>query len=422
MKEMYKGKAFSPLTVLTKPINSLETSIEVEDSSLLPPAPNYATIGDSETIKYGAVAGNILTDCIRGVEGEAAAHEINEKISRLFTALDYDTLLENVEGIPAAIADKVSEHNTATDAHQDLRGSIDEVSKAVEAFPATIDSKMDTHNTNIEAHAAIQTNISTQIDTHNTSLESHTDIRDALTEQLQLHNISESAHEDLRESFEAVSTEIETKISGHNSDLEAHATLITRLTALEDALANPAPSASTPVGSVIQYAGAAVPEKWLKCEGQTVLRTTYPELFAAIGTVYGSGDGSTTFKLPDFRGRVPGGVGGNLGNLGASGGAATHTLSVGEMPSHSHPFSAEAQTSYYVFMSGNPMNGTPFPYAYIGKGVPQGACGYAGAEGIGLGAVKSTLINVSLFTSGSSYAHNNLQPYLTTNFIIYTGR
>ena len=59
-----------------------------------------------------------------------------------------------------------------------------------------------------------------------------------------------------------------------------------------------------PTGMVVPYAGAAAPDGWLLCQGQAVSRTTYAQLFSVIGTTYGSGDGSTTFNLPDMRGRV----------------------------------------------------------------------------------------------------------------------
>ena len=72
-----------------------------------------------------------------------------------------------------------------------------------------------------------------------------------------------------------------------------------------------APAAGVPAGSLVPFAGTAVPPPggWLLCDGAAVSRTTFAALFAAIGTTYGVGDGSTTFNLPDLRGRVAVGFG-----------------------------------------------------------------------------------------------------------------
>jgi microcystin-dependent protein len=108
----------------------------------------------------------------------------------------------------------------------------------------------------------------------------------------------------------------------------------------------------TPTGVVLPYAGSAAPNGWLLCYGQAISRTTYAKLFAAIGTSFGTGDGSTTFNVPDTRGRVlagkddmggtaasrltSGGSGVNGATLGAVGGAETHTLSTTQIPAHTH--------------------------------------------------------------------------------------
>jgi len=69
--------------------------------------------------------------------------------------------------------------------------------------------------------------------------------------------------------------------------------------------------ADAPIGSIIPYGGATAPSGWLLCQGQAVSRTTYADLFAAIGTAFGTGDGSTTFNVPDLRESAPVGVGEN---------------------------------------------------------------------------------------------------------------
>jgi microcystin-dependent protein len=108
-----------------------------------------------------------------------------------------------------------------------------------------------------------------------------------------------------------------------------------------------------PVGVVVPFAGSTSPAGWELCYGQAISRTTYAGLFNTIGTTYGSGDGSTTFNVPDLRGRVSAGkddMGGTAASrltstvltasntLGATGGTQTHTLTSAQsgVPAHSH--------------------------------------------------------------------------------------
>ena len=103
-----------------------------------------------------------------------------------------------------------------------------------------------------------------------------------------------------------------------------------------------------PPGSITAFAGSTEPVGWLFCYGQQISRASYAALFAVIGTTYGVGDGSTTFNLPDLRGRIPltkDNMGGTSANrvtaaaadtLGGSGGAENHTLSASEIPAHNH--------------------------------------------------------------------------------------
>ena len=94
------------------------------------------------------------------------------------------------------------------------------------------------------------------------------------------------------------------------------------------------------VGDIKHAAYSVAPSNWLLADGSLLNRVTYSVLFGAIGTTYGVGDGSTTFALPDLRGRIPLGSGSGTGltarTLGSSGGEEAHLLSTDEMPSHSH--------------------------------------------------------------------------------------
>src|SRR3990167_7552543 len=93
-----------------------------------------------------------------------------------------------------------------------------------------------------------------------------------------------------------------------------------------------------PAGIISLYAGSTAPDGWLICDGDSVSRSEFRRLFAAIGITYGSGDGATTFNLPDMRGRAPIGAGTGTGlsdfTIGTSTGA--ETISSAQLPSHTH--------------------------------------------------------------------------------------
>jgi microcystin-dependent protein len=95
-----------------------------------------------------------------------------------------------------------------------------------------------------------------------------------------------------------------------------------------------------PVGGLMPYAGATSPEGWLLCDGTAINRTTYANLFALIGTTYGSGNGTTTFNVPDMRSRMPIGAGAGTGltsrALAATGGAESVVIASGNLPTHTH--------------------------------------------------------------------------------------
>lgn len=147
-----------------------------------------------------------------------------------------------------------------------------------------------------------------------------------------------------------------------------------------------------PVGAILATAANALPaEGWLLCDGSAVSRASYAALFAAIGTTYGTGDGSTTFNVPNLKGRIP--VGQDAAQtefdvIGETGGAKTHTLTATEIPAHTHPQQVVN-------------NGT------------AGASGTQGASTANAATVGTTGSN-----TGGGGAHNNLQPYMVLRYII----
>lgn len=130
--------------------------------------------------------------------------------------------------------------------------------------------------------------------------------------------------------------------------LLSHSHAISDVIGLQTALDGKASTAQvTPSGSVVAYVGTTAPSGWLFCNGDVVSRTTYAALFAAIGTRYGAGDGSTTFKLPDLRGIfVRGAVTTDtLSGTNAGSDTHTHTGTSDSSGSHTHSFSATSTSS-----------------------------------------------------------------------------
>ena len=170
-------------------------------------------------------------------------------------------------------------------------------------------------------------------------------------------------------------------------------------------------SDTLPIGSVIEWYSDTIPDNWLLCNGQAVSRTDYSALFEVIGTAYGTGNGTTTFNLPNKMERV--GVGKSntspYNQLGNTGGETAHVLSENEMPKHGHSTVAMNVSSgtgayscdTYGYTYQKEGNGVVVPLANT---VPKTVTGY-----------PSTLM--STYT-GSSKAHNNMPPYIITNYII----
>ena len=166
-----------------------------------------------------------------------------------------------------------------------------------------------------------------------------------------------------------------------------------------------------PTASIVMYGGTSAPTGWLLCNGAAVSRTTYADLFAIVGTTYGAGNGSSTFNLPDLRDRFAVGSGTTYSN-GSTGGAATHTLSEAEMPSHTHTATSTVTDPGHD----HTMNGQS--YGDGGDGVMVTGSVDASAPDVVNDATTGITVATTNASTGSGSAHNNLPPYLGLAFII----
>jgi len=186
------------------------------------------------------------------------------------------------------------------------------------------------------------------------------------------------------------------------------------------------PIITLPPGSVTPYSGGSTPAGFLPADGTAVSRTTYAALFAVIGTTYGAGDGSSTFNVPDLRGRVPIGSGTGAQNGGAgtgaiTGGTALTSRSRGQfggderLQSHTHPFSGT---------TGTENNYSSYGVGYL-IGARERSIASAG-QGWGVWSSFDGYSHTHPF-SGTTSGHNqsqgsgaNMPPYTVTSFIIKT--
>lgn len=217
-------------------------------------------------------------------------------------------------------------------------------------------------------------------------------------------------------------------------------------------------ASGVPAGTLAPYAGpitshadsatgatpSGPPPGWLWCAGQAVSRARYASLFAAIGTTYGSGDGSLTFNVPDLRGRTIVGLD-NMGGtdagrlssantLGTTGGAETHTLSTAQLPSHNHDAGSLATSSAGSHSHtdsghthGSP-DGSSFVTASGGTVIPatgiynannspgaNTATGYASLQSNG---AHTHPMSGSTGSAGSGSSVNHMPPFASVHWII----
>ena len=189
---------------------------------------------------------------------------------------------------------------------------------------------------------------------------------------------------------------------------------------------------SLPAGVIFQYGAASAPSGYLLCDGSAVSRTTYSALFTAISTTYGTGDGSTTFNVPDFRGRMPAGYAASGGHsdvatLGNSDGVAAanrrpkhnHTNSL-TLPNHTHSVSDPGHTHNIHAYSGGASdwnNGAAFDYWKPGFDIQSATT--SATTGLTVGNPSSNpSISGTIGPSGTN--SNDATAYLVVNYIIKT--
>lgn len=176
--------------------------------------------------------------------------------------------------------------------------------------------------------------------------------------------------------------------------------------------------AAAPIGSVLSFAGSTPPAGWMLCAGQAVSRAAFSSLFNVIGTSFGSGDGTTTFNVPDCRGRVIAGkddMGGTdatrlsffgtiAKTIGGAFGAATHLLTAGQMPRHSHGVNDPSHVHAGV------QNSTQSTGRSTATDQPPAVFSY--------GNTAPAFTGISIQESGNNEVHNNTQPTIIFNMII----
>jgi microcystin-dependent protein len=168
-----------------------------------------------------------------------------------------------------------------------------------------------------------------------------------------------------------------------------------------------------PTGSLLMWPTAVAPTGFLICNGSAVSRSTYANLFAIVGTTFGSGNGSTTFNLPNYTDRMPIGTGTIAANVGDTGGSQTTTLSTSNLPAHTHTTSVTDPGHHHTSAGNGAPNGGGAGAAFTGDG-PNPSGNQPGHTTLD----STTGISVSIGSTGSGTAATTISPFLGINFII----
>lgn len=198
------------------------------------------------------------------------------------------------------------------------------------------------------------------------------------------------------------------------------------------------------IGSIYMYAGNTAPTGFILCDGSAVSRITYAALFDEIGTTYGIGDGSSTFNVPDLRGKVIIGTSASH-SLGDTGGEETHVLISGEVPVHEHSIPSHGHDNTisattpklshsitqpaFTYSAPNSKNtyvyGTVGGYSSVTSTNATRTTNLAISNHDAAACTKAGGVNdcAAFDTSetGDGNEHSNMQPYISINHIIYAG-
>jgi len=181
-------------------------------------------------------------------------------------------------------------------------------------------------------------------------------------------------------------------------------------------------------GSILPFAGSSVPTNYVLCDGSAISRTTFSALFAIIGTTYGVGDGSTTFNVPDLRGKTLFGKApsGTFTTIGATGGVETHSHTASSnhthgfvgnhshtVGTHSHTITTNSHTHAINSVTGNHINGTS------SFQVTPRTHNHGGSSSTDPGGSTTANVLPSAVTQSTDTLSNN-NPFAVINFIVRT--